>query len=225
MPAELITYGADRRMVLSNGEAIRAPIYLDNWSVLRIGLRCAFSGVSGNITGTPRIAFGVCNGETNGYGAALSDHVVGIRNNLATVVFTAGSPNYINPFSNNFVHVFKRVGAVVTTTTPSGPLGLVSADTTVRSYVGLEITKGSPNFSLQFTAANTSGEVANDLTDALFTQFMESGTLLPPGGFTLSTLATLAVDEGTNGVLDHLFVYWDRTSQQFGFDIKHRKVS
>jgi len=31
-------------------------------------------------------------------------------------------------------------------------------------------------------------------------------------------------DEGTNGLLDHIFVYWNSTSHLFTFNLKHRKI-
>lgn len=224
MPADLITYGTDRRMVLSNGEAIRAPIYLDDWSVLKIGLAGAFTGFSGNLSGTPRLAFGVCNGELNGYSAALSDHVVGFRSAQATLTYTA-TPNRVNPFDTSG-RFFKKVAAVISDAAAGGTSnGLFSANSAVRSYVAMQITKGSPNFSLLLSSVHVAAELNTDVTDALFLAYMESGSIAPSGNYVTYGPTNVAVDEGVDGVLDHLFVYWDRTAQQFGFDIKHRKVS
>lgn len=223
MSVELITYGADRRMVLANAEVIRAPIYLANWNTIRIGLRGAFANVSGNITGTPRVAFGVCNGNTNGYGAALSDHVVGFRSALATVTYTASAPKRVDAFGGGTV--FKKVDAAITVGAASGSNGFFSADTALRSYVVLEISKGSPNFTLTVSSPHTGGEISTDVTDSLFSQYMESAAITPTGGYVTTGPSAMAVSEATDGDLDHIFVYWDRTVQTFGFDIKHRKIS
>lgn len=224
MPADLITYGTDRRIVLSNGEAIRAPVYLDDWSVLRIGLAGAFTGFSGNLAGTPRLVFGVCNGELNGYSAALSDHVVGFRSAEATLLYTA-TPNRVNPFGSTG-RFFKKVAGVITDAAAGGGSnGYFSADSSVRSYVAMQITKGSPNFSISLSSVHVVAELSTNVTDALFQAYMESGSLPPGGNYLTYGPTNVAVDEGADGVLDHLFVYWERTAQQFGFDIKHRKVS
>lgn len=225
MPVELITYGTDRRMVLSNGEAIRAPVYLDDWTTIRIGLAGAFTGFTGSLAGTPRFAFGVRSGDTNGYGAALSDNVLGFRSGQASLTYAAGPPATVNPFASSG-RFFTKIGATITDAAAGGGgNGFFSADSTVRSYVAMEITKGSPNFSLSLVSVHVSGTISTDVTEALFLTYMESGALAPGGTYTTYGPTTMAVDETTDGVLDHLFFYWDRTSQQFGFDVKHRKIA
>jgi len=225
MSAELITYGADRRLVLANAEVIRAPIYLDDWAQIRIGLRGAWTNVAATIAGTPRFAFGVCNGSSFGYGSSLSANVLGYRTNH-DFTRTVGTIVYINPFSGGSGKFFNKVGATISDVAiTGGSNGYFSADSAVRSYVGLQITRGSPNFTLQMTAAHTGTEVAIDVTDDKFTQYMEQTPLLASAGHIASNVINVPVDEVTNGVLNYFFIYWERTVQQFGFDIKHRKIS
>lgn len=304
MAQELITYGSDRRLVLSFGEGIRQPVYFpytsvvgsadastdlvtaaahglitgdkilitgatppagvsagsyyfvrdvlantfkvaatsggaaidlttdgttwawvkQGWSSMRIGLRGHIVG-STNITGTPRFVFGVCKGNTNGYGAVTSDHVVGVRSDAATMTYNAGPSAYYS-FGN--AARFKRVGSTVTQTSGAGSF-FFSADSLVRNGMFADITKGNTNATISFYGPSTSGAAQSDLTDAEFLQVMELAALSSiasvKANYGVWNSGTLAVDEAADGILDNLTVFWDRSSQLFTFDIKHRWLS
>jgi len=235
MSVELITYGSDRRLELGAAEAIRAPIYLDDWTRIRIGLQFSMDGIASNIFGSPFFAAGVCNGSANVLAASTSDHVVAVRPADSSAVpvptwtRTAGPPSYFT--LNNGWYAFKRVGSTVSDGIHiSGSTVYANNDTSQRSGWFIDIIKGSPNFTFQVGGPASVAGVQSDLTDTEFSAIMDLPNLdaiastktnygeLGPGG-------ALAVDEVSDGALDHLFVYWDRTTHKFSFNIRHRKIS
>lgn len=224
MSQELITYGADRRLVLSNGEAIRAPIYTNTWNVIRIGLHGCFTDLGSNPSGTPRIAFGVISGNADGYGAASSVHLVGLRSQAASWTRGAGPPV---TYSTSGWKSFKKVLTVFTESTTMG-IVYISGSTSYRSVIMVQITKGSPNFTFDHVSAGSLAAGQADVSDAQFLNAMEAATIgqaasaLPTGYGTNQN--TLAVDEA-DGALNNIFVYWDRTTFTYGFNIRHRMVS
>jgi hypothetical protein len=227
----LITFGTDRRLVLANGEAIRATSYTSNWTQIRVGILGGLVNTSADIVGNPVLAFGVCAGNTNGYGAASSTHVVGVRTQAASFAYHAGPPAYIDNIGAATSQRFKKIGATVTATNmPFTNNGMISATTSIRSALFVEIQRGSPNFTIGLAGATSAAGAQADLTQTEFYSMME----LPFGG-TYSSVksgygfiggsSSFAVDEATNGVCDHIFVFWDRAAQQFGWDIAHKKLS
>ncbi len=231
MPQRLETFGSDRRLVLANGEAIRAPIYLGNWTRIRIGLQCCFSDLGVNATGTPRIAFGVCSGNQYGYGAGANTvHCVGLRSVGATWSRAlSGSVPYYT-ISTTGYNVFTKVGNTITDTLIQSSTRAISASTSVRHPLFFELAKGSPYTAKSVhVSPSVSGAIQNNMTDAQFLALMELGNLDDAGtvltGYTPQGPGNITVDETTNGTLDHIFVYWERTSFEFSFNIRHRKVS
>lgn len=235
MPSQqIIEYGIDKRLVLANGEAIREPIFGSDWSYLRLGIHGTFSGFAGNVTGTPRLVLGVCNG-TAGYGTGVRRNVVGLRLDSGTVTYNAGPPAYVHPASINTTRAVVFTGG---TGFQSGAFignPYFSADTSVRSCLFLDITKISTSTFRFRVCWPDSTSVQTDVSDALFEEAMLQGTLagastvLSEAGIVYitpeSSQELTVIDEATNGALDHIFVYWDRTDQQYGLNIGHRKVS
>lgn len=236
MSQQLITYTGDRRLALANGEAIRQPIWYSSWSRIRIGLLFSIdrNGSTSNITGTPLLAFGLCSGTTNIFISGTSDHVVGAKNINGTWTYNTSPVKYYASGSNNAYQGFKRVGTTITNASASfnnNLLGWPEASVPVRNAMILEITKGSPNFSMKFWSNNATG-AQTDVPDAAFEEAMivddmaNVGSVSSIGGGTVdATARTLAVDEGADGALDHLFVYWERVTQLFTFNIRHRKMA
>lgn len=235
MSAALVTYSGDRRLVLSGNEAIRAPIYgaLPWAGQIRIGLRGSFVNASGDITGTPVLAFGLCRGKL-GNGATTPTHVVGVRTQATSFTRSAGPPAYHTIMTSTSMQAFKRVGATLTSTGLSitGGTGniLFSADTAVRNALFANMTiSSSSSMAFKIAGPGTSGSAQHDLTDAEFQAMMEQADLSTVSSVVTGYAATsagiaFAVNQGTDGVLDNIFVYWDRTSQQFSFDIMHRNL-
>jgi len=229
MSAELITYGSDRRCELAACEAIRPMVYLDDWTTIRIGLQLSFNGTASNITSTPVLAFGVCSGNTNVMAAGTATHVVGWRNTKATLTYAAGPPSTLVG-STAAMQFFKKIGTTFSVVNGSSMVSPYSNTTSVRSGLWMDITKGSPNYSFRIASPSNAAAAQSDLTDAQFLSIMELSTLADiatvRSDHVVSSIASvLAVDEATNGLLDHLFVYWDRTTHKFSFNIRHRKIS
>jgi len=227
MSVELKTYSGDRRLEIGGAEAIRKPIYADNWTRLRIGLQLSFNGVASSISGTPRFAFGVCNGNANVQVAATADHVVGFKTNVTTMTYSAGPPSYFSWTAAH--HFFKKVGVTETTSAFTSIFGGIVNTTANRSGWFIEIVKGSPNFSMTYGRPIGSAPIQADMTDDQFQAVMELASFSDIGtiisNYGVSTTITLAVDEVANGVLNNLFVYWERTSHLMSFNIRHRKVA
>lgn len=228
MSVELITYGSDRRLELGAAEAVRAPVYLDDWTTIRIGLQISMNAVASNIVSTPVLAFGVCNGNTNVLAAATADHVVGIRPNQATWTYNAGPPSYFAVGSSAAWQQFKKIGTVVSTVNTPNIAKYISNTTTVRTGWFLEITKGSPNYTFRVAHPVSAAASQSDVTDTEFVTIMELSTLVDIGtvktNYNSVVSTSLAVSEA-DGVLDHIFVYWDRTTHKPSFNIRHRKVA
>lgn len=213
--------------VLANGEFVRPPIFGNDWTTIRIGLRGHLVGMAANLA-DPLLAFGVCSGSTNPFGAASSTNVVGIKFNGTTdLTYNANSGTPYANAGSTFIKPFKRVAATLTEgTTLSQPthFGISTADR--RTGIFLEITKGSPNYTIGAGGWSNSATYA-DLTDAEFTTIMDLPSLSTISSektnYSFGT-TTLAADESA-GDLDHIFVFWNRTVVPYSFDIKFRKVA
>lgn len=228
MSVELITYGSDRRLELGAAEAVRKMVYADDWTVMRIGLQYGFNDVASNITGTPVLRFGVCSGSDDVIVNPTAVHAIGMVPTAATWTYNAGAPSYFSCSTTS--SAFKRVGATYTNVTFTGFNMFSTANSTQRGGMFLQITKGSPNYTLQRFFQSSAASAQVDLTDANFAAAMEASLMTEIAGITgqggsTPSITTLPVDEGVDGILDHLFVYWERTSHKFSFNIRHRKIS
>lgn len=226
MSQELITYNGDRRLTLANGEAARSPIWVASWNKFRVGLQGSFHGTAA-ISGSPEWVLGFGAGSTDLWASGTSTHIIGIRNTDTDFAFTAAPDRYtINPH----FRAFKRVGTTVTDATSFGASNHIhSAEGSVRTGIFLEVTKGSPNYTFRICVPTNAPA---DLSDAKFDEAMQVADIsdIPAiaglgSSYTSPASQTLAVDEGVDGTLTHLFVFWSRTAQQFSFNIKHRKIS
>lgn len=205
---------------------------MDDWNTIRIGMLITCHA-SAAVAGTPRFAFGVCAG-TLGYGAVTgTPHVLGIRTENTSWSFTANSGNsYVSPNSTS-PKFFTRVGSTFTTTAGvSGGFSLISAkaDFSFRSPVFIEIQKGTPNYTLYHGGASNAFSAAQDYSEATFLSMMETSTLAGivsiDNKMAASAGTTIAVDEATNGILDHIFVFWDRSTPVMSIGaIAHRRVA
>lgn len=201
-----------------------------NWTILRIGIRLGFDGASVSLSGTPVLILGVCKGSSATYTDPTSDHVVGVRTQIADWTYNAGPPPYFSAGAGQ-IKPFKRVGSTITETSQSTTLRL-SADSSVRSAYFIEISKGSLGTTWSFAIAGptAAGGAQSDVTDAEFDQMMElaadfAGMSSVKANYgALYTAVNLAVNESTDGVVDNLFVHWNRTSPKLSWDIKFRAL-
>lgn len=202
----------DKRIVLGNEQIARLLEIADNWTKLRIGLLWSINA-SATVSSSPRFAIGVCNGTANLYGSASTNHFVGVFPNISSFSYTSGPPAYL---LTSVVKPRKRVG---TTNTDSGS-GIISpymsaAPASIRSAFYLDIEKGSPNYTFQVGAPDTTGAAQTDITWAKFLEGMEIG-MADMGSWTTGyadgNAQTVAVDEDADGVLNALNIYWNRDS-------------
>ena len=228
MPAELITYGSDRRMELGAAECVRRMVWEDDWTRLRIGVQGTFDDPTASLGGTPELSIGVCSGFSNVLSADSATHVLGMRHTVSTWTFVSGPPAYFT-LSNTF-QAFKKIGTTRTTATFGSSNFAFPCASTVRGGLFFEIAKGSPNFTLYRVVPGSSAGQDN-VSDEAFQHSMETEAPLSSqvssvigGGAYAAASITFAVDEA-DGVLDHVFVYWSRSTPKFSFNIKLRKVA
>lgn len=176
-----------------------------SWNRIRIGCRivCDPNGNTGDFT--PAIAFGMCSGTTNMFNSASTTNFLGL-------VFRAGIAWTLSSqiwFQSGGApgNVSKRVG----TTTTTLSLGLNSwycaGDVSWRSYILVDITKGSPNFTVGLGTYQT-GSV-NDTSLSSFYDRMQ-GNPDPPSPY---SSAAVAFDE-IAGSLDTVNFYWGTTNRK-----------
>lgn len=230
MSLELVTYAGDRRLLIGAAEAIRQPIYTTSWSRIRIALQCSFDGVASSITASPALVVGVCSGSTNVLVEATATNLFGFRFRPTTWTYAAGPPSYFNLGTGVGNTAYRKVGSTETTATMNVQRYL-SNDTGIRSPLIIEIAKGSPNYTIQHCVPLTVAGAQADFTDVQFQQVMEIAAMTDVDDYlgttnytNSSTSAALAADE-VAGSFDHIFVYWERTSHKFTFNLRHKLVS
>lgn len=230
MSLELVTYGADRRLLIGAAEAIRSPIYTTDWTRMRIGFQGSFDAQTSNITGTPYLIAGACSGTTNVLVASSATHVLGYRFLVATMTYNAGPPSYftMSLTGASGSGVYRKVGTTVTSATENLTRYFSNA-TSVRNGIFLEIEKSSPNYFVRMCMPSTTAGAQTDLTDAVFSTAMEvdlfSGiTTVLPSTYAIGATYQIACNE-TPGSLNNIFIYWPRTSHKFSFNVRHRKMA
>src|SRR5574337_43892 len=184
------------------------------WNCLRIGIRVRMGDNGSGPIGTPRFALGLCSGTSNILGDATTTHFVGaITNTASWFYFTSTAAVYYN-----FTYApYKRVGTTDTFGTSYAadcrlPIYIPSLSQNYRYLHYMEITKGSPNYSVKlFTMiGNNPG---TDFSESQFYSLLTqpgAGTLaLSPYNYTSSQ--TVAVNEGVDGTVNAVNCYWDQS--------------
>jgi hypothetical protein len=159
-----------------------------------------------------------------GYGSVSTVNLVGARTLGASWTRNAGPPVYYSIASPCW-EIIKKVTTTVTQLSQISAVRIMTGASAYRQLLILEITKGSPNYSFKFFHPASGPPV--DVTDALFLQVMESASLdsppTMPSAYT-ATASSGAMSEAA-GALNNIFVYWERTSYNFCFNVRHRMVS
>lgn len=228
MSQQIVQINSKKRLQLSNGEAIRKMLILNDWTKLRIGILSACH-TAANVVSTPRFAFGVCAGN-QGYGSLVDagTNLIGART-AATLTYTADIAGTFHYVVANHLP-FKRVSGTFTDGTSLGNFYSASTTGGFTGRIGhfLEITKGSPNYTLQAASIQNTADI-NDLTDAQFVQMMEAAALEDFNSivsfYDAATAQTLAMSEA-GGDLDSIFLFWNRTTPEISIDtVAFRRVS
>lgn len=204
---QTISGNPDHSISMSNGQFARTLSIGTTWTTIRVGVRWHMDNTGADLTGTPRLAVGMCAGTTNIFGDATCDHFVGGLSNAASFTNNAGDFYFGTPL---FVPA-KKVVSTLTTGTAFGN-GVITTPASIANRVPMfiDLTKGSPNFSLrQFIL--TSGTDLGDVSLSDFLGLMESPAPARTG-YTYHAAQTIAVDEATDGYLDSINIAWDRAA-------------
>jgi hypothetical protein len=105
------------------------------------------------------------------------------------------------------VPVIKVVDGVVTT--GSDLVGIWFIHTAIWKEFAVEITKGSPNYTVNMYLCSTVN--ATQVTEASFLD-NERNDLMARVQHTYQTAQTIAVDEATDGTLDHVNIAWNNAN-------------
>lgn len=225
---------ASKRVQLANGQMLRRPIYLNNWTTMRIGLRLTVPSAV-NITGTPRLWVGMGSGLTNGIGDTTTTNWIGIYTDSATWTRSTLVTPAIGYFAATGRSV-KKVGTTVTQNAAGFGQNLVFPMSDIFLTVLLvEITKGSPNYTINVGAAGSSaafnGVALPGITEANMDAYMNlpigmSGiTAVTNTSYSTPGAQTLAMSEAA-GNLDCIQIYWDKTSANCEIEsVYHRKLA
>lgn len=197
----------DKRIVLSNSQFGRL-LPFSTWNSLRIGVRWHMRNTGGAIGAGGRLAVGLCRNTTAMFGDATTDHFVGW--------VTDGSWGFTTP---NQYHTIggkpaTRIGASLTLGTVFAAGNNIPADAggsnNDRKIFFVDITKGSPNYSLALFAWS-SGVI--DVTNNQFLLKMEE-TAPSLSSHAAVSAQTIAVDTGANGVFNAVNISWGRSTPE-----------
>jgi hypothetical protein len=205
---------SEKTALLSNSACARKiPIPL-GWSKIRVGVRVQADASGATIT-TPTFALGLCSGTSNIFGDATVTHFVGFADILTWTPSSGWFQISVKPS--------KKVGSTLTQGTAIGsPViwGNLGTDPARRSLLFADITKGSPNYTINFFA-----RTALSVSDPTATDFVTQMSLASPSlaNHAAGTNQTIAVDEGTDGTLDSLNLFWsgfpNLEISDFGFSV------
>lgn len=207
----------DQRIVLQNSNFARLHSLGTSWSKIRVGMRFSMTNTGADLTGTPLFAMGLCAGTTNIYLDATTDHFVGHGGNATTWGYTVAGSGNMTRYTpgTGFIYAFKKVGTALTFSGVALAAPIFPADATAatRRLHFVDITKGSPNFTI-------GGFVCTNMTaspDVLDTDFLAQIVLPTPSfaNHTYYTGQTIAVNEVANGYLTHASIAWNRSSPTF----------
>jgi len=233
MATEIVTrtIGAeiDKRIRLSNGYIVRKTNSGINWGTMRIGIRYSMVPEANtlDLTGTPRLGFGVCSSVTDPYGSRTPDHFWGIRSNQATWTYKNSNPDYFGASGGDALEyqAFKVQDGAVTVsefgTAAQASITAVAEPSTNRSMGFVDITKTGSTMTFVKHGPTTAAAAKTDMNEKQFFNIMDVEIPLasnsPINGYTISDTITLAADganiaadEASFGNLDHICIYWDR---------------
>jgi hypothetical protein len=217
----------DKYLSLANEEYLRQLSIGSNWNKLRLGAMVALApnGTS-NLVGCS-LMLGLCSAatpfaNTTGYAAASTGNFLGIDvvtdngggTGPGTFTYNAGTGNPF--FSCVFSGARRRVATTSTfavTNSYSPAIAQTNGSLQRRSVLLLEITKGSPNYSLKIFT-NNAAQAEMDFTTAHFLDGLEqSGTPIINGQTMVqnSGLVTIACSEST-GVFDTVNLFWNKSA-------------
>jgi hypothetical protein len=189
------------------------PPQTSGWTKLRITALVQFnSNYTQLVSGSPRLFIGLSSGTAYGYNDRGTTHVVG--GSIVHTPVSGGAYPYTNAaidYYLTYMFAMMKVGDTLTAGggTYQGSIVFQEAVTDNYSLFLMEIAKGAPNWSISSRHRTGLTNIENTYFDMYTTQFFAGGNVaeFPDDNASFQTgNGTLAVDEGTNGTLDHLHV-------------------
>ncbi len=202
----------DRRIQLTCEEIVR-PILLggSNWTKLRIGIRCAVWYSGGNLPGTC-LSVGLSQTADAFLSTNTVDMLGFLCQNGTTNTWTLTTTSVPFCYTGGGILYYQKVGTTVTSlaaTNTTGPF-IVADPTAYYSNFFVEITKGSPNYTMAMWAANSfaNGQISVSTRDTFYLTLENEAA--PTNMTNLFNLSTSSYT-GT-GNLSYLSVYWNRAT-------------
>jgi len=190
----------DKILTLGNEEYIRTFNFGSSWSKIRLGLCYSVHYQTVSIGGLTWV-LGVCSGKTNGFAAGTTTNFVGVNLTSNSAISGTLSANYGPPWfiTTAGTVAVKRVGGTNTFGTGSATtLYGNNTDTSLRNLLFVDITKGSPNYTL--SVYQYSNYYSNPyLTTTVFNAAMNSITSPPSSCVVQLNAGTIACDESAGG--------------------------
>lgn len=169
----------------------------NTWTTLRIATRLNVQNGPANMYDTPYFALGLCSGQALPMSRqGNTDHFVGVRTNT-------GTPAEVSTRYNFTFRALKKVSATETLAA-SDYTATGSFHQTLRWPFFVDITRASP-YSLKvfYPGASFAVDYSDSDFDTDFAAATPSRT-----NCVYSAARTVSVDEGANGTLDTVNIYW-----------------
>lgn len=207
----------DKRASLGNDQIIRFIEPLGNWNKIRVGIRLSVNALA-DVTGTPRLYLGMCNGvesHASGAGSMTTRNFVGTVTSAATWSYGSGvDPNAGIPYLQiGETRGVVRVGTTNTTISSATVSTLTATPQLRRTALYATIDKTTPSATtVEMLTSNNIGVGLDDISLSRFIEQLESETTVILDGYQRTVISgSLSVDEATNGVLNAVNVSWSKT--------------
>src|SRR5438876_3919296 len=172
----------DKYLTLANEEYVRTLAIGTNWTKLRIGMLLALAtDGTNNLQGT-NLVWGLSSGKTNPFGAVTTTNFLGMKfgydanSDVLTYVANSG-----NPYFWSGQGLITKVGSTKTIWNGNAfechRIATNTGSLQRRCLLYMQITKGSPNYSVTYWNQNTTG-VAKDFTPAHLLEGLEQPTTI-----------------------------------------------
>lgn len=206
-------------IILSSSADYVASLGNLSWQKLRVGIRATISAEA-DISGSPSplLAVGLCSGIVYPFSSGGCAHFVGAKTNVSVfdyIPFGTGTPTWIRAGTgNNSFQACKKIGGTVTAVSSSsvGP-GFAEEHAQPKGVILVDITKGSPNWTVDFFIFNSVAPDISwpDISESTFNSLMVADTpsLLY---HSLYTGYSVAVNEATNGTINAVNLSWNRSA-------------
>jgi hypothetical protein len=202
----------DRGPELTNSGGARTMLIGSTWNVIRVGVLMTIADFGSNPTGAPRFYLGVLNGvvAANHVLKSTTTNFFGVYINEATWTRNAGPPVYYSLLN---IPVAKKVGATLTTGTDLTATGTISGTTANRNVLLIQITKGSPNWTMELVYPAVAG-AQSDRTLAQFKAALEASTVALAASGLVNYTASSAIGQAFTEAPAPNAVHfaWDKSS-------------